>query len=185
MFCSNCGNNLPDDSKFCDGCGTKLQQDIAPVYPPKPVSSEASNQNPNVNQPPAFNQAKPNINTPPVPPPVPPPNAPPVASSNAPQNTGGGYQPTSFVSTNTRNSVDTPDVLSVGNFLLMMFLSLIPVVGFILLIVWAFSNDSNKNKKNWAIATLLFWLIGAVVSTLLTIVIFVFIGSALGGFMGF
>lgn len=24
MFCNNCGNQIPDDSKFCQGCGTQM-----------------------------------------------------------------------------------------------------------------------------------------------------------------
>ncbi len=34
MFCHNCGNKLPDGSKFCDNCGTKLgNAGAAPVEP--------------------------------------------------------------------------------------------------------------------------------------------------------
>lgn len=37
-----------------------------------------------------------------------------------------------------------------GTFLLMF----VPVVNIVLLFVWAFSNKGNKNRKNWAIASL-------------------------------
>jgi hypothetical protein len=37
----------------------------------------------------------------------------------------------------------------------MMILSGIPLVGFILLLVWAFSSTENPNKKNYARAVLL------------------------------
>ena len=37
MFCPNCGKNLPDNSAFCDGCGTRLGAAPAPVQPAAPV----------------------------------------------------------------------------------------------------------------------------------------------------
>ena len=65
--------------------------------------------------------------------------------------------------------------LSVGEFLLMLFLSGIPVVGFILLLVWAFGGAVNQNRKNFARATLILSIIGFVLaiafsSVLMTIV---------------
>ncbi|HEY8420800.1 MAG TPA: hypothetical protein VIL05_03560 [Thermoclostridium sp.] len=55
-----------------------------------------------------------------------------------------------------------------GTFLLMF----IPVVNIILLFVWAFSNKINKNKKNWAIASL---FIVAIVAVLLIILYFMLV----------
>jgi len=51
----------------------------------------------------------------------------------------------------------------------MFFLSAIPIVGFIMLMVWAFGGSVNLNKKNYARAILLLSLIGV------TIWIFIFI----------
>ncbi len=31
MFCEDCGNKLPDDTKFCGGCGAKSEFD-SPAY---------------------------------------------------------------------------------------------------------------------------------------------------------
>ena len=36
MFCANCGNQLPDDAKFCDACGAPVVTD-EPVQEPSPV----------------------------------------------------------------------------------------------------------------------------------------------------
>ena len=35
MFCTNCGNNIPDDSSFCPNCGTpvKMRPDTSGVQP--------------------------------------------------------------------------------------------------------------------------------------------------------
>ena len=54
MFCSNCGKKLPDDAKFCSGCGTPVSPavpddaDSTPVQPPveEPVSEPAEPQSP-------------------------------------------------------------------------------------------------------------------------------------------
>ena len=31
MFCSQCGKKLPDDAKFCNGCGTAISSNTTPV----------------------------------------------------------------------------------------------------------------------------------------------------------
>lgn len=41
MFCPNCGKNLPDNSAFCDGCGTRLAAAPAPQAPAAPVYNQA------------------------------------------------------------------------------------------------------------------------------------------------
>jgi hypothetical protein len=40
--------------------------------------------------------------------------------------------------------------LRVGRNIGMMILAAIPIVGFILILVWAFGSGSNVNKKNYA-----------------------------------
>jgi len=46
-------------------------------------------------------------------------------------------------------------VMTVGDWIGTFLLSGIPIVGFILLIVWAFDSSTNVNKKNFARAVLL------------------------------
>lgn len=53
--------------------------------------------------------------------------------------------------------------LSVGNYVVMMLIMIIPLVNLIMLFVWGFGN-SNLNKKNWARAQLIFVAIGVVLS---------------------
>lgn len=35
MFCSNCGNQLPEDTKFCNNCGAQLSANESPAAAPK------------------------------------------------------------------------------------------------------------------------------------------------------
>jgi hypothetical protein len=53
--------------------------------------------------------------------------------------------------------------LSVSDWVLTIFLSSIPVVGLILLLIWAFGDNQPSEKVNWAKATLIWYLIGIVV----------------------
>lgn len=54
--------------------------------------------------------------------------------------------------------------LSIGNYLIMMIVSAIPVVGLIMTLIWAFSGNGNSNRKNYARAMLILMLIGIVLS---------------------
>ena len=51
--------------------------------------------------------------------------------------------------------------LSTGSFFWMPVIIAIPIVGFILLLVWAFSKNTNLNRKHYARSVLLWGLIGA------------------------
>ena len=53
--------------------------------------------------------------------------------------------------------------MSVGEWILVMLITAIPCVNIIMLFVWAFGNGTKKSKTNWARATLILALIGAVI----------------------
>jgi ABC-type multidrug transport system permease subunit len=53
--------------------------------------------------------------------------------------------------------------LSIGSYLIMMIVSVIPLVNLIMLFVWGFGN-SNRNRKNYARAQLIILAIGIVLS---------------------
>lgn len=65
--------------------------------------------------------------------------------------------------------------MTVGDWLITFIIQSIPIIGFIMLFVWAFGDNTHPSKKTWAQATLLFLLI-AVGSA----VLFFFL---LGGFL--
>ena len=49
LFCTNCSEPLDDDAKFCEGCGTKVEQPVSPVSTqPPPVQYQP--------QPPPYQQ---------------------------------------------------------------------------------------------------------------------------------
>ena len=76
-----------------------------------------------------------------------------------------------YVPPYARKSTD----MSVGDWVLTMILTAIPLVGFICLIVWAVSSSPEKrSRKNWAIAQFIMTLVAIAIAVLL----FVAYGSA-------
>jgi hypothetical protein len=46
-------------------------------------------------------------------------------------------------------------VVTVGDWVLTYLIAAIPLVGLVMLFVWAFGSDTNPNKANWAKAALI------------------------------
>lgn len=148
MFCEKCGSKLPDNAKFCGSCGAKTESvqpaavhdQPAPPPPPPPPAQATPSQSypPPVQAPQSYTplaQAAPSQSY--------------TAPAQAPVHSG------------QRES----EPLSIGNYICMFLLMCIPLVGIILLFVWAF-GDRNWNRKNFARAMLimsaimlLFWII--------------------------
>lgn len=55
-----------------------------------------------------------------------------------------------------------PPAMSVKDWVIALLITAIPLVGFVMLIVWAFSSTENPNKANWAKATLIIMAISIV-----------------------
>ena len=49
--------------------------------------------------------------------------------------------------------------ISLGDWMLTILITAIPIVGFVMLFVWAFSASTNPSKANWAKATLIWFAI--------------------------
>lgn len=64
--------------------------------------------------------------------------------------------------------------------MLTLFLVGIPLVGFILMLVWAFGSDTNPSKSAWAKATLLWGVIATVITLVFYVIFFVVLGMAGG-----
>ena len=79
------------------------------------------------------------------------------------QNQGSGYQP-----------------MSIGDWIITFIVTAIPLVGFIMLFVWAFGDGTHPSKKTWAQA----YLILMVVVIILMIIFFTVFASILSSFVG-
>lgn len=60
-------------------------------------------------------------------------------------------------------AVDNNRILDPKEWALIIFVTSLPLIGVIMLLVWAFSEDSNIHKKNFAKGTLILWLIGLMI----------------------
>ena len=76
------------------------------------------------------------------------------------QNQGSSYQP-----------------MSIGDWIITFIITYIPLVGFIMLFVWAFGDGTHPSKKTWAQATLIMMVVGII----LAIIFFSIIASIIGG----
>jgi Na+/phosphate symporter len=82
-----------------------------------------------------------------------------------------------YPQTNRSSFYEAP-VMTVGNWIVTMLIMIIPLVNVIMLIVWAASSTENPNRKNWAIAQLIFIAFGVLIWILMAGAII----SMLGGF---
>jgi sterol desaturase/sphingolipid hydroxylase (fatty acid hydroxylase superfamily) len=57
------------------------------------------------------------------------------------------------------------------DWVLTLLITAIPLVGFVMLFVWAFGNNTNPSKANWAKATLV-WIAMAIAVYIIFAVIF-------------
>ncbi len=66
-------------------------------------------------------------------------------------------------------------VVKTSDWFLTILITAIPLVGLIMLFVWAFGGGNNTNKANWAKASLLWMLISIIIG----IFIFLVMGAAM------
>lgn len=64
-----------------------------------------------------------------------------------------------------------PKPVSIGDWMITILITVIPIIGFIMLFVWAFGGGSNPSKANWAKATII-WFVVAIV---MYVVFFIFV----------
>ena len=127
MFCTKCGKENPEVTKFCGGCGAELG---------------SSNPTPQVEQE-VVNQPQPNN---------PGPNN--AASTNQIPNNQPKNNQTKDTEPKPKSDGKYA-VMSVGEYFGSMIIMAIPVVGWIFAIVWALGGTKKVNKANLARATLI------------------------------
>ncbi len=59
--------------------------------------------------------------------------------------------------------------MSIKDWFITILIASIPIVGFVMLLVWAFDKNINVNKANWAKANLLWYVIGLGIAILIFI----------------
>lgn len=72
--------------------------------------------------------------------------------------------------------------MTLGDWLITLLIQAIPLVGFIMLFVWAFGGDAHPSKKTWAQASLIFALIMVVLVIIFIGAIIAMFGSMFGGY---
>ncbi len=81
------------------------------------------------------------------------------------QNQGSSYQP-----------------MSIGDWIITFIITYIPLVGFIMLFVWAFGDGTHPSKKTWAQATLIIMVAGIILAIIFFSIIASIIGSVFSGY---
>jgi len=71
----------------------------------------------------------------------------------------------------------TSEIISVGEWIGTFLICCIPLVGFIMMFVWAFGGNANETKANWAKAGLLMAVIGIGIWILFMVIFAGVIGS--------
>lgn len=71
--------------------------------------------------------------------------------------------------------------MSVKDWLITLLIMAIPLVGFIMLFVYAFGNNENVNKQNWAKAQLIFIVIAIGLAIVFISIFGAIFASALAG----
>lgn len=164
MFCEKCGNQMPDDSKFCLSCGAPAAgaesvQEAAPIVETdiNDVTETATEVSSAVEQPAAPAQPAPQPSPIRTEPTQTPQAAPQQAYAQPPQNQY--YQQPS-----APEKPEKVAPLKTWKFIGMFILTGIPLIGFIMILVWSFSSSFNKNTKSFARAILVLWIIGLVLT---------------------
>lgn len=75
---------------------------------------------------------------------------------------------------------DQRQEVSTMDWFITIFITAIPLVGFIMLFVWAFGSNTLPSKANWARATLLWFVLGIIIYGLIAVVFGIaFLGSSM------
>ena len=80
------------------------------------------------------------------------------------------------MATGIENQISNYKPMTIGDWIITLIITYIPLVGFIMLFVWAFGGGTHPSKKTWAQAVLILMVIGII----LAIIFFGVIASILG-----
>ena len=146
-FCQYCGSPMEDNSSFCQSCGKSQTSTPSQVASVPSQSYSAPSQ--------SYSAPSQSYSAP-------------SSGYTAPQPTYSSPYSAPYSGYNAMQAAkDLP--LTIGQYIGMFILAGIPIVGQILILVWAFSSNTNTNKKNYARAILLIAVILGVLSALISI----------------
>ena len=141
-FCTNCGATLDDDKKFCTECGASVNETPAGAAPlPSPPPQSA----PQPQAAPVYAQT--------------------ATATMPPQSV---YQPAAAYGGDMAPAKGSKyEPITTKGFIGIMLLMCIPIVGQILMIVWALGGCRKINKRNLARASLILMLVMMLLTALL------------------
>lgn len=163
MLCPNCGINVPDGSKFCDNCGHNLQQAEPAETPEQTENIQEAPQS--VEEPQPEDESQPWATQNQLQPEASDDEQKPRFSNDEPD---FGQRPTyqqkpqpapAYAEASYSGVDPTEKPYSIGGWLLTFLIMMIPVVNIVMFFVWIFSSNTNKSKKNFFIAQLIFSVI--------------------------
>ena len=174
-YCIYCGAALPPDAQLCPRCGRLVPEVEAPPAPAAVPAEEAAVGDPLAAQEAAAapeQAAEPSAGPPepavpqPVedaplllpPDPLPAPQEPagrPVPPRPAPRAAAPKYAPVGMERAAQKYALPQADLLTTGGVLGLVLLGLLPLVGWIVLLVWAFDSASGPNHRALAKGLLL------------------------------
>ena len=162
--CRNCGAQINDGEKFCSVCGAPIdivnasydgqgtyQQNTQNTYQQDAQNTQNTYQQDAQNTQNTYQQNAQNT------------------QNTYQQNSQNTYQRDAQNTyqqnaQNAQNTYQQPYVkpepesdasLTIGNWMLTIFLTVIPIVGIVMLFIWSFSAETPLTKKNWARAVLI------------------------------
>lgn len=186
MYCLKCGSQMADGSKFCIACGAKVEnseplQESASQVAAASAGATAAVEEPaqTVSQPVSQPAPKPVQEATPPPQPTPPVQAsqpkpeqpvrtqpaytPPQQQQPArPAQQGVPGAPQQAFQTELPKKPEKITPLPVWKYIGIFLIMSIPLLGFIMLFVWAFGSSFNKNTRNYARAFLIMLLISVI-----------------------
>lgn len=149
-FCDKCGTLVQGEGKFCPSCGAPLESAVDLSKPAGTPSVEP-------------------MQSTPVPPPM----------GNTYQSPNAAQMPSYPQSYNNTSTPERTENMTVGQWVLTVFLSSLGIIGVILLFVWAF-GDTPQPKKNYARGMLIWSAILLGLSILYCIAVFSCMGTIVG-----
>jgi len=84
--------------------------------------------------------------------------------------------------TGLQNQGSSNQPMSIGDWIITFIITYIPLVGFIMLFVWAFGDGTHPSKKTWAQATLIIMVVGVILAIIFFGIIASIIGSVFSGY---